>query len=67
MDTQYIVNSLKSTSYKFTKAQQLRDRIKQLPEDSRERLLDELKIALKRPEHSDIHQAMHEMLSGLGS
>ena len=62
MDTNYIINRLKSTPFKFPTVDLLRTRLKNLDENKRYEILSNLKIELWRHHNVDIHESLIELL-----
>ena len=62
MDSNYIVNRLKLTLYKYHTAQLLKSRLKNLNEFDRNEIVSNLKVELHKHNNSDIHQPLFELL-----
>ena len=62
MDSNYIINRLKSTPYKFPTVEVLRTRLRNLDEAKRHEILSVLKIELWKQRNTDIHEPLHELV-----
>lgn len=62
MDSNYIINRLKSTPYKYPTVELLRSRLRNLNESERGEIVSDLKIALWRHHNVDIHEPLIELL-----
>ncbi|HEY0091764.1 MAG TPA: hypothetical protein VGB43_04680 [Flavobacterium sp.] len=62
METSYIINRLKSTPYKFTELERVRDRIKKLPDDDRISLINNIRQQLNHYISSDIGRPLQELV-----
>jgi len=62
MDSNYIINRLKSTLYKYPTVDLIRTRLKNLDEDKRYEIVSNLKIELYKHDNSDIQEPLSELL-----
>ncbi|MFL9831652.1 hypothetical protein ACSV4D_09265 [Flavobacterium sp. ARAG 55.4] len=62
MDSNYIINRLKSTLFKYPTVDVLRSRLKNLDEKKRNTIVSSLKIELYKHKNSDIHEPLIELL-----
>lgn len=62
MDSNYIVNRLKSTLYKYPTVQLLRTRLNNLDEQKRFEIVSNLKVELYRHRNVDIQEPLAELL-----
>ncbi|MBF0694203.1 MAG: hypothetical protein IR153_04000 [Flavobacterium sp.] len=62
MDSNYIINRLKSTPYKFPTAEVLRKRLQNLEADKRQQVVSHLKIELCRECNIDIFEPLSEVV-----
>lgn len=62
MDSNYIINRLKSTPYKYSTVELLRSRLKNLEENIRYEVVGTLKKELWREKNIDIHEPLIELL-----
>jgi hypothetical protein len=62
MDTNYIINRLKTTPYKYSTVDLMRARLKNLDENKRHEILSDLKMELWRERNVDIHEPLFELL-----
>jgi len=62
MDSNYIINRLKSTLYKYPTAELLKTRLKNLEEDKRTEIVSKLKVELHKHKNADIHEPLFDML-----
>jgi hypothetical protein len=62
MDSDYIINRLKTTLYKYPTANLLRTRLQNLDEHRRSQIVSSLKIELCRERNVDIHEPLFELL-----
>jgi len=62
MDSNYIINRLKSTLYKYPTADLLRTRLRNLDQDQRRQVVANLKMELCKASNADIHEPLFELL-----
>jgi hypothetical protein len=62
MDSNYIINRLKATVYKYPTVELMRSRLRNLDESQREEIVSNLKIELCRARNADIHEPLVELL-----
>jgi hypothetical protein len=62
MDSNYIINRLKSTPYKYPTAELLRTRLNNLDENRRYQIILHLKLELWKECNVDIHEPLFELL-----
>lgn len=62
MDSNYIINRLKSTPYKYPTVELLRNRLKNLEENKKFEVLSTLKKELWKEKNIDIHEPLIELL-----
>ncbi|MGV3697409.1 hypothetical protein [Flavobacterium sp.] len=62
MDSQYIIQRLKSTLYKYPTVDLLRTRLQNIDEYSREKIISSLKKEVQKERNMDIRQPLHELL-----
>ncbi|MNE92828.1 hypothetical protein D3C80_1906010 [compost metagenome] len=62
MDSNYIINRLKSTPYKYPTVDLLRSRLKNLEENKRFEVLSILRKELWKERNIDIHEPLIELL-----
>jgi len=62
MDSNYIINRLKSTPYKYPTVELLRNRLKNLEENKKFEVLSILKKELWKEKNIDIHEPLIELL-----
>jgi len=62
MDSNYIINRLKSTLYKYPTVDLIRTRLRNLDEDKRYEIVSDLKIELYKHDNSDIQEPLSELL-----
>ncbi len=65
MDSNYIINRLKSTPFKFPTAEVIRKRLENLEEVKRQQVLSNLKIELCRESNIDIYEPLAEVVHRL--
>lgn len=62
MDSNYVINRLKSTLYKYPTVELLRTRLKNLDENKRYEVVSTLKTELWRERNVDIQEPLIELL-----
>lgn len=62
MDSNYIINRLKSTPYKYPTVELLRNRLKNLEETKKFEVLSILKQELWKEKNIDIHEPLIELV-----
>ncbi len=62
MDSNYIINRLKSTPYKYPTVELLRNRLKNLGENEKFEVLSILKKELWKEKNIDIHEPLIELV-----
>jgi hypothetical protein len=62
MDSDYIINRLKTTLYKYPTADLLRSRLRNLDEHRRSQIVSNLKIELHKERNVDIHEPLSDLL-----
>ena len=62
MDSNYIINRLKITPFKYPTVELLRTRLKNLDENKRHEIVSSLKIEVWRHRNVDIHEPLIELL-----
>jgi len=62
MDSNYIINRLKTTPYKYPTVDLLRSRLKNLEENKKHEIVSRLKIELWRARNVDIHEPLLELI-----
>lgn len=62
MDSNYIINRLKSTPYKFPTVEVLRSRLRNLDAKKRHEIISVLKTELWKERNVDIHEPLHELV-----
>ena len=62
MDSNYIINRLKSTLYKYPTVDLIRTRLRNLDENTRYAIVSDLKIELYKHGNSDIQEPLSELL-----
>lgn len=62
MDSNYIINRLKSTPYKYPTVALLRNRLKNLDPHKRNEIISNLKIERHRERNADIDEPLQELL-----
>ncbi|GEC73559.1 hypothetical protein SAMN05443543_11213 [Flavobacterium flevense] len=62
MDSNYIINRLKSTLFKYPTVDVLRNRLKNLDEKKRNSIVSNLKIEMYKHTNSDIQEPLVELL-----
>jgi hypothetical protein len=62
MDSNYIINRLKSTPYKYPTVDLLRTRLKNLEENKRHEIVSNLKVEVWKHRNVDIHEPLFELL-----
>ncbi|WP_296149220.1 hypothetical protein [uncultured Flavobacterium sp.] len=62
MDSNYVINRLKSTLYKYPTVELLRTRLKNLDENKRYEVVSTLKTELWRERNIDIQEPLIELL-----
>jgi len=62
MDSNYIINRLKSTVYKYPTAQLMQNRLRNLDESQRSEIVSNLKTELHKHRNADIHEPLFELL-----
>ena len=62
MNSNYIVNRLKGTLYKYHTAQLLKSRLKNLSEMDRIEIVSNLKVELHKQNNYDIQESLFELL-----
>lgn len=62
MDTNYIITRLKATPYKYSTVDLMRLRLKNIDEDSRHKIVSNLKIEVWKECNTDIHEPLLELL-----
>ncbi|MGK4569393.1 hypothetical protein [Flavobacterium sp. 3HN19-14] len=62
MDSNYVINRLKNTLYKYPTVELLRTRLKNVDADTRETIVHNLKIELWKHRNADIHEPLFELL-----
>ncbi|HEY0045547.1 MAG TPA: hypothetical protein VGB44_02425 [Flavobacterium sp.] len=65
MDSNYIINRLKSTPFKFPTAELLRKRLENLEEAKRQQVVSNLKVELCRECNIDIYEPLSEVVHRL--
>ena len=65
MDSNYIINRLKSTPFKFPTAELLRKRLENLEEVKRQQVVSNLKMELCRECNLDIYEPLSEVVHRL--
>ena len=63
MDSNYIINRLKSTPFKYPTVDLLRKRLKNIEEEKRQKIVFNLKIELWKQRNTDIHESLFELLN----
>ncbi|MES2543432.1 MAG: hypothetical protein V4548_00990 [Bacteroidota bacterium] len=62
MDSNYIINRLRSTIYKYPTVDVLRNRLRNLDEQKRFEIVSDLKIKLNKSDNADIQEPLVELL-----
>jgi len=62
MDSNYIINRLKSTLYKYPTVQLMKSRLSNLGESERYEIVSNLKVELYKHRNVDIHEPLFELL-----
>ncbi len=62
MDSNYIINRLKNTPYKFPTVAVLRSRLNNLDNDTKEEIFSNLKLQLYKERNFDIQEPLEELL-----
>jgi len=62
MDSNYIINRLKSTLFKYPTVDVLRNRLRNLDEKKRNSIVSNLKIEMYKHTNSDIQEPLVELL-----
>lgn len=62
MDSNYIINRLKTTLYKYPTVELLRSRLRNLEESKRHEVIVSLKKEVWREKNIDIHEPLVELL-----
>jgi len=62
MDSNYIINRLKSTLYKYPTVDLMRNRLKNLDENKRQEIVLTLRKELWKEKNIDIHEPLIELL-----
>lgn len=62
MDSNYIINRLKGTLYKYPTVDLLRTRLKNLEESKKQQIVSNLKIEVWKQRNTDIHEPLLELL-----
>lgn len=62
MDAREIVQKLKTTPYKFTIANKIRDEVKKMNDDDSDFLIMELRREIAKPENEGIVKALREII-----
>jgi len=62
MDSNYIINRLKSTPYKYPTTDVLRTRLRNLDEHTRYQIITNLKMEVWKSSNVDIHEPLLELL-----
>ena len=62
MDSNYIINRLKSTLYKYPTVELMRNRLKNLDENKRQEIVLTLRKELWKEKNIDIHEPLIELL-----
>lgn len=62
MDSNYIINRLKSTLYKYPTVAVLRTRLNNLEEEKREAIMTSLKKQIHKESNYDIQEPLQELL-----
>lgn len=62
MDSNYIINRLKGTPYKYPTVDLLRTRLRNLEEGKKNEIVSNLKIEVWKQRNTDIHEPLLELL-----
>jgi len=62
MDSNYIINRLKTTPYKFPTVSLIKDRLNNLDATKRHEVVSMLKLELWKARNVDIHEPLQELL-----
>ena len=62
MDSNYIINRLKTSLYKYPTAELLKTRLRNLEEEKRNEIVSNLKVALHKHSNVDIHEPLFKLL-----
>ncbi len=62
MDSEYIIERLKTTPYKYATVEVLKRRLGNVADYLRNQIVDNLKKELRREENTDIRHLIHDLL-----
>ena len=62
MDSDYIIERLKTAPYRYTTVEALRRKLENMTDYMRNRIIDKLKKELRKEENSDIYHLLADLL-----
>ena len=62
MDTSQIINTMKSTPYKYTFASKVKDYLKKDTDGDADQIIDQLRVTVADPVNADISKPLKEVL-----